>query len=140
MEQEAQGDSTPSQFLKCLQKLAVGTEDKSIVRHIFLQQILAQYKVALTSLDESIPVELLVSVEDHIADLLSIHVSAVTCLQAPDLKALQELKEGQQSQDSRMNKMAEDLVHLSFKYNHEHSNCHRHSKECEQKPIGNVLE
>ena len=49
LEQETIGDSKPSQFLKRLQKLAEGATDKSIVKHIFLQRIPTQYKVAIAA-------------------------------------------------------------------------------------------
>lgn len=77
-----------------MQKLAEGTVDKSIVRNIFLQRISAQYKIAISSLDTTIPVENLVSVADHIADLLSTQQSAVTSIQVPECNVFTELKEG----------------------------------------------
>ena len=48
LEQEL-GDSTPSQFMKRLQRLAKDTVDKTIVRHIFLQRLPEKYKLALAS-------------------------------------------------------------------------------------------
>lgn len=71
LEQETLGDSKPSQFLKRLQKLAEGAMDKSIVKHIFLQRIPTQFKVAIAAQDDSTPVEQLAVIADHIADILS---------------------------------------------------------------------
>lgn len=71
LEQETLGNSTLSQFLKQLQNLVEGTVDKSILKHIFLQRIPAQYKLTIAVLDKSTPVEQMVSIVDHIAALLS---------------------------------------------------------------------
>ena len=71
LEQETIGDSKPSQFSKQLQKLAERATDKSIAKHIFLQRIPTQYKVAIAAQDESPPVEQLAVIADYIADILS---------------------------------------------------------------------
>ena len=51
LEQEEPGDSTPSQFMKRLQRLTEGTVNNIIVHHMFLQRLPEKYKLALASLD-----------------------------------------------------------------------------------------
>ena len=112
LEQETIGDSKPSQFLKRLQKLA----DKSIVKHIFLQRIPTQYKVAIAAQDESMPVEQLAVIADNIVDILSTQSPAISSAQISDRDdLLSKLMERQKRMKARMDKMAEDIARLTFK-------------------------
>ena len=116
LEQETIGDSKPSQFLKRLQKLAEGVTDKSIVKHIFLQRIPTQYKVAIAAQAESTPVEQLAVIADHIADILSTQSPAISSVQTSDRDdLLMKLMEGLKRMEARMDKMAEDIARLTFK-------------------------
>ena len=116
LEQETIGDSKPSQFLKRLQKLAEGATDKSIVKHIFLQRIPTQYKVAIAAQDESMPVEQLAVIAVHIADILSTQSPAISSVQTSDRDdLLSKLMERQKRMEACMDKMAEDIARLTFK-------------------------
>ena len=101
LEQETIGDSKPSQFLKRLQKLAEGP---------------TQYKVAIAAQDESMPVEQLAVIVDHIADILSTQSPAMSSMQTSDRDdLLTKLMERQKRMEARMDKMAEDIARLTFK-------------------------
>lgn len=116
--------------------MAEGTVGNSIVKHVFLQRIQAQYKLAIAALDESIPVEQPASVADHIADLLSTQTSTASSVQGVDSDILTELLKGQRKLNFRMDKLAKDVAPLSMreKQNRGRSGSLNYSKERGHKP------
>lgn len=74
--------------------------------------------MALASLDESTPKEQLVSVVDHIADLLSTQVLVMSPIHALDHKILTEIKLRVVETGIAHEQMVEDITPL---FNHGHS-------------------
>lgn len=133
LEQETMGDSTPSQFLKRLQKLAEGTMDNNIVKHIFLQRIPTEYKVVIAAQDESMPVERVAEIADHIADIMSTRSSTVAGVQTSEKdELLSKLMEGQTRLEARMNKMAEDIARLTLENKQRRGGARSHCRERKQ--------
>lgn len=69
----------------------------------------------IMALDESTPVGQLASIADYTAYLLSKQTSTLFSVQGVDYDTLIEIIKGQQKLESCMDKMAEDVAHLSMR-------------------------
>ena len=91
LDQEAQGNITPSQLLKCQQTLAEESIN-TIAYHFFRQRISTLYKVALASRDEINPAKPLATIANKIADLLPLQTDTGSGIQETETKYLTKIE------------------------------------------------
>ena len=121
LEQEEFGDSTASQSIERQQRLAEGTGDNSIVCHVFFYSGY-QCKLALVSLGESIPIEALAAVADHVGELLATQTSTASHVDNSIISLIKELREEQGCLLARVDQLADNVARLSV---NKTANCSR---------------
>ena len=83
--EERLGDSTPSKFLRRLQRLAGEDKEDGLIRHIFFQRLPAEYHNILAALGAETPIEKFPNIADNIADLTSHSTVASSNERTPEL-------------------------------------------------------